>query len=119
MGTAERRIEMMKLLCSERYITMPNLAKRFGVSIRTVKRDIDELGFIIPLYIKSGRYDGGVYVMDGYFWSNAYMSNEDIALLENIKTIGESGGKLILDVLALERLKRIIKTYSLPQKNSF
>ena len=65
MGTAERRLEIMKLLCKERYMKMIDLAEMFSVSVRTIQRDIEELTFIIPLYAKSGRYDGGVYVKEG------------------------------------------------------
>lgn len=115
MGTAERRIEIMRLLCCERYITMPALAERFSVSVRTIKRDIDELGYIIPLEIKMGRYEGGVYVMNGFFWDRVYMSEDDIALLETIISIGEVGAMLVLDKPALQRLKNMIKTYAVPK----
>ena len=89
MGTTERIFEMMKYLCQVRHATMPALAEKFGVSVRTIKRDIDELGYLIPLEIKTGRYEGGVYVMQGYKWDKAYMSAEDIALLIKIKKVGE------------------------------
>ena len=115
MGTAERRVELMKLLCKRRYETMSNLAAEFGVSIRTIKRDIDELGSFIPLVTKSGRYDGGVYVMEDYRWDKAYMSAEEIELLTKIKTIGTSKQRLIFEGEDLHRLVRIIATYSLPQ----
>ena len=115
MGTVERRVELMKLLCKRRYETMSNLAAEFGVSIRTIKRDIDELGSFIPLVTKSGRYDGGVYVMEDYRWDKAYMSAEEIALLTKIKTIGTSKQRLIFEGEDLHRLERIIATYSLPQ----
>ena len=115
MGTAERRIEIMRLLCCERHSTMAALAEKFSVSVRTIKRDIDELGDIIPLEIKTGRYEGGVYVMNGFFWDRVYMSEDDIALLKNIISIGEAGTMLVLDKPALQRLENMIKTYSLPK----
>lgn len=40
MGTAERRLEIYKYLCLARKATMPQLAKMFGVSVRTIQRDI-------------------------------------------------------------------------------
>lgn len=115
MGTTERIFEMMKHLCQVRHATMPELADKFGVSVRSIKRDIDELGYLIPLEIKTGRYEGGVYVMDDYRWDKAYMSAEDIALLIKIKTIGANGKRLILEGEDLLRLERIITTYSMPQ----
>ncbi len=116
MGAVERRFEITKLLCRERHMTMSALADIFSVSIRTIKRDIDEIGYMIPLLTKPGRHDGGVYVMDGYKWDRVYMSFEDIELLKKIKSIGEKGEKLILDEFALERISKIISRYSLPEK---
>lgn len=49
MGTAERRRKMMKILCRRRYETIGNLASEFGVSMRTIQRDIMNLKeFIKP-----------------------------------------------------------------------
>lgn len=112
MGTPERIFEMMKYLCRVRHATMPQLAEKFGVSVRAIKRDVDELGYLIPLEIKTGRYDGGVYVMDGYRWDRAYMSAEDIDLLIQIKNIGKDKGRLVLEGDDLMRLERIISSYS-------
>lgn len=66
MGTAERRLKLMSLLCKRRHETMSNLATEFGVSVRTIQRDIDEISDMVPVYVKTGRYEGGVYMMDGY-----------------------------------------------------
>lgn len=115
MGTAERRIEIMKLLCCKRHLTMAILAETFSVSIRTIKRDIDELCCIIPLEIKVGRYQGGVYVMKGYVWDRVYMSDEDIVLLKTIIAIGQSKERLVLDQSEIQRLETMIETYSLPK----
>lgn len=49
MGTAERRLEIMKYLCRKRHATMSFLAEKFGVSVRTIQRDIFELTFMMPL----------------------------------------------------------------------
>ena len=43
MGTAERRLEILKYLCRYRRATMPKLAEKFGVSVRTIQRDILEI----------------------------------------------------------------------------
>lgn len=114
MGTSERRLKMMKYLCQKKFASMPVLAAEFGVSVRTIKRDIDELGDMIPLEIKTGRYTGGVYVMQGYAWDKAYMSEEDVALLKTIRHTAENGGELCLIADALRRLDNLIQTYSAP-----
>lgn len=85
MGTVERRLKIMRLLCKRRYETMQNLAEEFNVSIRTIKRDIDELTFLMPLYVKSGRHDGGVYVDKDYTMDRMYMTEEEIELLNRVK----------------------------------
>lgn len=46
MGTAERRDEIIKLLCRRRHETIPNLAFEFGVSERTIRRDIEAVTVI-------------------------------------------------------------------------
>ncbi len=87
MGTAERKFEILKYLCQWRYAKMTDLAEMFGVSVRTIHRDIDEIdvSFHVPLVIKRGKYDGGVYVMDGYSFDRIYMSDEMTALLIKVK----------------------------------
>lgn len=115
MGTIGRILTMMKCLCQVRHATIPELAKQFGVSERTIRRDIEELGYFIPLETRAGRYEGGVYVMEDYVWDKAYMSAEDIELLIRIKTIGEKQERLMLDGTSLQRLGRIITTYSMPR----
>ena len=68
MGTAERRLEILKYLCKKRHATMPELSEQFGVSLRTIQRDIYEIEttFRVPIDVKCGKYDGGVYVIGNY-----------------------------------------------------
>jgi len=50
LGTSERRIETIKYLCRKRRATMAEISKEFGVSVRTVKRDIDYLSGVMILF---------------------------------------------------------------------
>lgn len=88
MGTAERRLEILKYLCRVRKATMPELAEKFGVSIRTIQRDIFEIEatFHVPLDIRCGKY-GGVYIIGNYSFDRAYMHDDEIALLSKIQGI--------------------------------
>lgn len=52
LGTAERRLKLIKLLCQRRHETIINLSKEFNVSVRTIQRDIDEISDILPIYVK-------------------------------------------------------------------
>ena len=58
MGTTERRNEILKVLCRRGYETAGNLAFEFGVSERTVRRDIEVLSRNNPIYTKSGGHAG-------------------------------------------------------------
>ncbi len=64
MTATERKLNIIKFLFSSRYATMKNIAEQFNVSVRTVQRDIDEISLFVPIYVKNGRYDGGVYVLN-------------------------------------------------------
>lgn len=110
MGAAERRLELLKYLCRVRHATIGALAEHFGVSRRTIQRDIIEIEliFAIPLEVKAGRYTGGVYVIGDYRLDRMYMSDEELALLQKIST-------LLADELSSaenKTLHRIIKNYT-------
>ena len=89
---------------------MPQLAKMFGVSVRTIQRDILEIEtiFHIPLDIRCGKHNGGVYVIGDYSFDRAYMHKDEITLLTKIKN-------LVLEQLSENEnalLLHIIKTYT-------
>lgn len=85
MGSAERRREIMKLLCRRRHETIENMAFEFGVSERTIRRDIEILSLSEPIYTQSGRYGGGVYVTENYSIDRLYMSEEEENILRKLK----------------------------------
>ena len=85
MGPNERRQEIMETLCHRRQETMNNLAFEFGVSIRTIRNDIDILSLSYPLETVRGRYGGGVRVMDGFYMNRKYLKPELIDLLVRLR----------------------------------
>lgn len=111
MGTAERRLEILKYLCKHRQATMPQLAKMFGVSVRTIQRDIFELEetLRVPLEMRSGKY-GGVFVKGDYTFDRAYMHEEQTALLWKIYTLVEDR----LPAKEIEAFARLIQAYTKP-----
>lgn len=113
MGTAERRLQIMKQLCRRRHATMSELADEFSVSVRTIQRDIFELTFLMPLYVKPGRHEGGIYVCENYTMDRMYMSAKESELLIKVKSIAED--RLSADERGM--LEQIIKTYSKPKYN--
>ena len=94
---------------------MPILAEKYNVSVRTIKRDIDELGCIIPIITRQGRFGGGIGIMDDYSWDRCYMSKEDIELLKEIRKIAVKGEKLVFNENRLGRLNKIIEIYETPE----
>lgn len=117
MGTAERRLEILNYLCRKRHATMPELAEMFGVSVRTIHRDIYEIEvtFRVPLDVRSGKYEGGIYVIGDYSFDRAYMRDEELELLTKVK--GMVSNKLSDKENAM--LCEIIKTYTKKQQKSF
>jgi hypothetical protein len=84
MGPNERRMEIIETLCHRRQDTMANLATEFGVSVRTIKNDIDILSLNHPIETIRGRYGGGVRVMDGYYLHKKYLKPEQVELLQRL-----------------------------------
>ena len=113
MGTAERRAGIMKTLCRRRYETMRNLASDFGVSIRTIQRDIETLSRTEPIYTQFGKYGGGVYVVDGYSLDRMYMTAQEIDVLKKIYTMIDENDRLLTEE-EKKLLHLIISQYSKP-----
>lgn len=86
MGPNERRMEIIETLCYRRQETMANLAFEFGVSVRTIRNDIDHLSLSYPLETIRGRYGGGVRVMDGFYLDRKYFKPEQQELLQRLST---------------------------------
>ncbi len=89
MGTAERRLEMFRYLCRVRHAKISELAERFGVSEKTISRDVFEIEmtYHITLEIKRGRYGGGVYMPDDYSYGRMYLYDEEISLLVKLQRL--------------------------------
>ena len=116
MGTAERRHKIMKILCRRRYETTANLAVELGVSERTIQRDIEILSRTEPIFTKSGKYTGGVYVVDNYSMDRMYMSATEISLLHKAYAAIQDNNSFTDEEKVL--FKYIINEYTKPSKNN-
>ena len=114
MGTAERRYEIMKILCRRRYETIRNLASEFGVSMRTVQRDIEVLSRTEPIFTQCGKYGGGVYIVEGYSINRMYMTDAELDVLQKLYMAADKGATLLTDDDKLV-LKHLISQYSKPK----
>ncbi len=114
MGTAERRNGILKNLCRRRYETIQNLASEFGVSERTIRRDIEALSLSAPIYTQTGRYSGGIYIMEEYSMDRMYMNDVEIGVLQKLSLAVEDDPS-ILTFDEKRVLHAIISLYSKPQ----
>ena len=117
MLTADRRNKILKILCRRRHETIRNLASEFGVSERTIRRDIDAISLIAPIYTKMGRHCGGVYIVDKYSMDRMYMSDNELKVLKKLFIFVTKDGA-ILSSEEKKVLKSIISIYSPPDLNS-
>ena len=84
MTAAERRQAILDVLIARRHDKMENLAHEFGVSVRTIQRDIAVLTLSYPVSAYPGRY-GGVHITSKTFHLNHPKPNaEEKAVLEKI-----------------------------------
>ena len=88
-----RLFEIIYILLSRKSVPARELADRFGVSTRTIYRDIDTLGLAgIPVYTEKGR-GGGISLLPSFVLNKSILSEQDqheilsaLHGLSNIKT---------------------------------
>lgn len=114
METAERRFKILKLLCRRRYETIENLSEIFGVSERTIRRDLDALSLTEPIYTQQGRYGGGVYVTDNYYMDRMYLHDRELNVMCKLLSAAENGAVCRLNEDELSVLKDFISEYKKP-----
>ena len=114
METSERRKAIIKLLCRRRYITTQELASEFCVSERTIYRDIEILSMSEPIYTKTGRYGGGIYIVDGYYSDRSYFSELELSVLNRIVEHINDCGSADFSENDIHILKNIIKSHTKP-----
>lgn len=115
LGTAERRAEIMRILCRRRHETISNLAEEFGVSNRTIQRDVEALSVSEPIYTQCGRYDGGVYVMENYIMNRMYMTDSEIDVLHKLLSCAKDKSICNLSEDEMKILDHIISCYTKPK----
>lgn len=112
MGTAERRTEIIRILCRRRHETIANLAKEFNVSTRTVLRDIEILSITEPIYTQCGRYGGGVYIDNNYYMNRMFMTDEELLLLHKLLSFSKEKKQCDLKDDEVKLLETIISQYT-------
>lgn len=101
----ERLFQIVNILIKKKSVTAPELAEKFGVSIRTIYRDIETLSLSgVPIYTTPGK-NGGIRILEDYKLDKTFFTEEEQLLLlqalENQQLIGEHSEQLWLKLSAL------------------
>jgi predicted DNA-binding transcriptional regulator YafY len=79
-----RLLEITTILLNKKTITAAELAERFGVSTRTIYRDIDVLSASgVPVYSSQGA-NGGISILEDYTVNRAVLSGDERAALDSV-----------------------------------
>lgn len=89
----DRLIGILSVLLQKDVTTAPELAEMFGVSRRTISRDIDALCMAgIPIQTTQG-FGGGIRIMDGYRMDRTILTSRDMQMiLAGLKSLDSVSG---------------------------
>ena len=97
MKAADRRQDILEMLCDERHMTMDVLAERFGVSRRTIVSDIQALSLNYPIYTMCGQPFGGVYISDDFDTRKHYLTDSQTQVLQDLLSVASDEQKVTLN----------------------
>lgn len=112
LEAVERRAAILNLLGNKRHETIKNLADLFGVSERTIRRDIEILSYTEPIYTQAGKYGGGVYVIDTYHLNRVYFKDCESAVLKKLLLWAEQDNQCGLTMDEIIILKQLIAEHT-------
>lgn len=98
MTTFERRMQILSLLKTNKYISRLELARIFDVSNMAISRDITALSGIAPISSTHGRY-GGIYFISGYDKNKVYLTRDEEELLTNLMNEMEGKDRLLIKLI--------------------
>lgn len=113
MQPVERHMKILKILCQRRFENIKNLSHEFGVSERTIRRDLELLSLDHAIYTKKGKY-GGIYTLDTFNMDRMYMEQYELDVLKKISSALRNSK--ILNHEEKDILDNIIFDYTQPQK---
>ena len=97
MTSFERRLSMLYFITKSGYCKMSELADKYLVSDRTIRRDIVFLSRYVPIFTKSG-VNGAVFLLGDYRNEMfRYLSYDEEALLRRIMETLSSTEKNIVN----------------------
>ncbi|MBO5713500.1 MAG: YafY family transcriptional regulator [Clostridia bacterium] len=105
-------IEILFLLLSREKVSAKYIADKFGISLRTVYRYIDELSIPVPIYNVRGR-NGGYMIADSFKISASFLTEEEKKyLLGTLKEVDNEVGSDVLKriICKIETLTKLNQT---------
>ena len=108
-STAERRQMILQFLCERRSELAENLAVEFGVTTRTIYKDIEILAYSYPIYTVQG-VGGGIRIMDGFRLGMKYLTDKQYEILYQISERLDGEEKVLVS--------GILKTFAYPKKGT-
>ncbi len=100
MMQVSRLFEIVILLLDKKTLTAAELARHFGVSQRTIYRDVEALsGAGIPVYASQGK-NGGIALVESFVIQKSLLNKEEqteiLAALQGLKAVGITKGESLL-----------------------
>ena len=83
ISALERRERILELVSEKRRITICELALEFGVSEKTIRRDVNKLSCSVPIHTVQGVH-GGVVADHGWYAGTRYLNAKQETLLLRI-----------------------------------
>ncbi len=102
MTMFERQSAILNLIYRERHTTETKLAEMFGVSNRTIRKDIISLACIVPIKTVRGRYGGGIWLEDWFDPNSNYLSATQENLLKRISQTLAGQDLLVLNSILVQ-----------------
>lgn len=100
-----RLFEIIYILLEKKTVTAKELAEYFGVSIRTIYRDVDVLSTAkIPVYMNKGK-GGGIRLLEDFVLDKSILTDEEqnqiLFALQGMQQMRVSGEKDILEKMSM------------------
>lgn len=98
----ERQGAILNLIYRERHTTEAKLAEIFGVSERTIRKDIIYLACALPIKTVRGRYGGGIWLEDWFDPDSNVLSTVQEDFLKRMKQTLAGEDLVVMDSILVQ-----------------
>lgn len=102
MNMFERQSAILNLIYREHHTTEAILAETFGVSNRTIRKDITALSCVLPIKTVRGRYRGGIWLEDWFDPNSNVLSAKQENLLKEMRSTLAGENLLMLNSILVQ-----------------